>query len=255
VPSPRAPSRAPYRGYNLKQSSSRREGVVAVATMDRQHYALQTIFSFFLGLMVVALVGVGVNTFYPSPATQYDKELQQLYQKQSTISTKSSVPSATVDAEQAQVQAQINDLQSKSQVAQEPWMVNTSIILVFFATLVMGISLIRSDQLRVLSNGLLLGGLFTMVYGSGWVIASGSSIARFLVILFALGVTLALGYLKFVRGAKAAAMAPVTAVGAPVAGSAEIGDLTGRVTALEDRLAAAASAFSPTRDVSDKDTR
>ena len=35
---------------------------------DRQHYALQTIFSFFLGLIVLAFVGVGVNTFYPSPA-------------------------------------------------------------------------------------------------------------------------------------------------------------------------------------------
>ena len=37
---------------------------------DRQHAALQTIFSFFLGLMVVAFIGVGVNTFYPSPAEQ-----------------------------------------------------------------------------------------------------------------------------------------------------------------------------------------
>ena len=36
-----------------------------MATMDRQHYALQTIFSLFLGLMVLALIGVGVNTFYP----------------------------------------------------------------------------------------------------------------------------------------------------------------------------------------------
>jgi hypothetical protein len=134
-------------------------------------------------------------------------------------------------------------------------MVNTSIILVVFATLVMGISLIRSDQLRVLSNGLLLGGLFTMVYGSGWVIASGSSIARFLVILFALAVTIALGYLKFVRGAKAVAMAPAATAEGGVAGSAEIGDLASRVTVLEERLAAIASAFAPARDVSDRDAR
>jgi hypothetical protein len=229
--------------------------VVAVATMDRQHYALQTIFSFFLGLMVVALVGVGVNTFYPSPTTEIDKQLQLLYQQQGQIGMKTAEPSATVSAEQAQVQAQINDLQNKSQAAQEPWMVNTSIILVVFATLVMGISLIRSDQLRVLSNGLLLGGLFTMVYGSGWVIASGSSIARFLVILFALAVTIALGYLKFVRGAKAVAMAPAATAEGGVAGSAEIGDLASRVTVLEERLAAIASAFAPARDVSDRDAR
>ena len=39
-----------------------------MAANDRQHYALQTIFSFFLGLMVLAFIGVGVNTFYPQPS-------------------------------------------------------------------------------------------------------------------------------------------------------------------------------------------
>jgi len=227
---------------------------MATAAMDRQHYALQTIFSLFLGLMVVALIGVGVNTFYPSPGLVYDKELQTLYQQQNVIGAKSVDPSGTVAAEQAALQVKINDLQNKSQIALEPWQINTSIVLVLFATLVMGISLVRSDQLRVLSNGLLLGGLFTMVYGSGWSIASGSSMARFYVILFALAVTLALGYLKFVRGAKVAAIVPTVAGGAAPS-TAEIGDLAGRVSALEERLAAAASAFSPTRDVSDKDAR
>ena len=49
----------------------------SVAT-DHQHYALQTIFSFFLGLMVLAFIGVGVNTFYPSPAEQHEQQLQEL---------------------------------------------------------------------------------------------------------------------------------------------------------------------------------
>jgi hypothetical protein len=227
---------------------------MATAAMDRQHYALQTIFSLFLGLMVVALVGVGVNTFYPSPAVSYDKELQVLYQQQSVIGAKSAQPSSTVDAEQAALQTKINDLQNKSQLAQEPWMVNTSIVLVLFATLVMGISLVRSEQLRVLSNGLLLGGLFTMVYGSGWSIASNSSLARFLVILFALAVTIGLGYLKFVRGGRPAAVVATPAERVAVMPS-ELGDLAGRVSALESRMAAAASAFSAIKQTSDRDAR
>ena len=85
------------------------------------------------------------------------------------------------------------------------WARNTSIILVLFATLVMVISLTLSDQLRVISNGLLLGGLFTMLYGVGWVIFSGNSTARFIVILFALVVALGLGYVKFVRQRKESA--------------------------------------------------
>jgi len=224
-----------------------------MATMDRQHYALQTIFSLFLGLMVLALIGVGVNTFYPSPATQYDKQLQALYNKQSEVGVQGK--DATSTAQQEAVQRQINDLQTKSQAAQEPWARNTSIVLVLFATLVMGISLIRSDQLRVLSNGLLLGGLFTMVYGSGWVIASGSSMARFFVVLFALVVTIGLGYLKFVRGGAPAAAVAGAPSGAIAPATAEMGDLVGRVAALESRMSAVASAFAPAKDLQDKDAR
>jgi hypothetical protein len=224
-------------------------------TADRQHYTLQTIFSFFLGLMVLALIGVGVYTFYPSPGDAIQKQLNQFYNQQSIVGSKGVEATGTAATEQAALQKQINDLNNEMQVVTEPWARNTSIILVLFATLVMGISLIRSEQLKVLSNGLLLGGLFTMVYGSGWTIASGTSMARFFVVLFALAVTIALGYLKFVRGAKAVAVAPAVEGGALPAGSAEIGDLAARVTAVEDRLAAAASAFAPTRDVSDKEAR
>ena len=43
-----------------------------------------------------------------------------------------------------------------------------------------------------------------MVYGTGWVIFSGESTARFVVMVFALAVTLGLGYLKFVGGRRRA---------------------------------------------------
>lgn len=221
---------------------------MAVA-QDRQHYALQTIFSFFLGLMVVAFIGVGVNTFYPSPSERYQEQLQSLYDQQNTLGAGGKVPTSAEETQSIAIQKQINDLQAKQRLEEQPWSLNTSITLVLFATLVMGVSLVRSEQLRVLSNGLLLGGLFTMIYGMGWTIASNTSSARFFVVLFALAVTIALGYLKFVRlrEAAAAASAPATA--------AELGDLPARVTALEARLAAAASAFAPDRTPQDKEVR
>ena len=59
----------------MSQSGKPKEETMTAAAprliaADRQHSALQTIFSFFLGLMVLAFVGVGANTFYPSPAEQ-----------------------------------------------------------------------------------------------------------------------------------------------------------------------------------------
>lgn len=210
---------------------------------DRQRDALQTIFSFFVGLMVLAFIGVGVNTFYQSPDQRYSDQEQKLYREQQTIAGLRGDPSVLSTADKAKydaVQAKIDALQKKRQSEQEIWARNTSIILVVFATIVMGISLVRSDQLRVLSNGLLLGGLFTMLYGAGWVIFSGSSTARFFVVLFALAVTIGLGYLKFVRGKKDEPVA--VAEGAGVS-EAEIGTLEARVATLEARQAAAAAAL------------
>jgi len=217
-----------------------------MAQPDRQHYALQTIFSFFLGLMVLAFIGVGVNTFYPQPADRYQKQLQPLYDKQSQIyGTKGGVePTGAAAAELAQIQTQIDAINKKSEAEMKSWGLNTSIILVLFATAVMGISLVRSDQLRVLSNGLLLGGLFTMLYGMGWTIASNTSgYLRFFVVVVALAVALGLGYVKFVRLRAAPALAAA-------AGSAELDttDLERRVASLEGKLAAIASVFGADRE-------
>ena len=215
-----------------------------MAGIDRQHYALQTIFSFFLGLMVLAFIGVGVNTFYPSPATQQEKAQQEISRKIDAINTANQNKSldATAQAQITKLQNEQNALQDKIDAAQKMWARNTSIILVIFATLVMSISLVRSEQLRVLSNGLLLGGLFTMLYGTGWVIFSGNSTARFVVIAFALVVAIGLGYLKFVR--RHAENPSLVAESVKPASAEPLGDLDARVTALERKAAAAASALS-----------
>ena len=215
---------------------------------DRQHYALQTIFSFFLGLMVLAFIGVGVNTFYPSPATQQQKAQQEISRQIEAINTANQNKSldATAQAQLKRLQDQQNALQDRIDGAMKDWARTTSIILVIFATLVMGVSLIRSEQLKVISNGLLLGGLFTMVYGVGWVIFSGNSVARFWVIAFALLVTIGLGWVKFVRQ-RAGEQVPAATLGQ--VGAATVGDLAAlsalaaRVTALEERAAAAAAAL------------
>jgi hypothetical protein len=216
-----------------------------MATMDRQHYALQTIFSFFLGLMVVAFIGVAVNTFYPSPESRHESERMAVQREMDQLNMSGKTLDATQTAEMRRIEAKQSQLQQKIEQEMKPWARNTSIILVLFATLVMAVSLVRSEQLRVLSNGLLLGGLFTMLYGTGWVIFSGESTARFIVMAIALLVSIGLGYAKFVRARMATAPAPVATVGA--AGAAEtLGDLVGleaRVTALEARADAAAAAL------------
>jgi hypothetical protein len=226
---------------------------------ERQHYALQTIFSFFLGLMVLAFIGIGVNTFYPQPDFSYREspEIRELQREQQRLWDKG--PEGRLsEADQKRVdeiQDELDELYEQEESYRQGWARNTSIVLIIFATLVMGISLIRSEQLRVISNGLLLGGLFTMVYGVGWIIASGESVARFGVIVFALAVTVALGYLKFVRGREAAPAAVAAADGGTgfggtigVADQDALAILARRVEALEARTRAAAAALRQSED-------
>lgn len=213
-----------------------------VAT-DRQHDALQTIFSFFLGLMVLAFIGVGVNTYYRSPAEKYTKPQREMSREQEAIG-RHAPPGGLSLSEQAKLDS-LSEMQEavneRQQAEIKDWARVTSIILVLFATLALVVSLVLSGQLRVISNGLLLGGLFTMLYGAGWVIFSGNSAARFYVICFALIVSIGLGYAKFVRGRKRTERSRPERGLAPDDGA--IGELEARVAVLEKRAAAAAAAL------------
>ncbi len=210
-------------------------------SQPRTNAGLQIIFSIFLGIMVMAFIGVGVYTFYPPPDPAGQEELQELYRQQEDIQ-RFKDPTALTDAERDQlatVQASIREVEDRLAAAREVWGRNTSIILIAFATLTMAISLVRSDQLPVISNGLLLGGVFTMIYGVGWIVATGTSRARFFVMTVALIITLVLGYVRFV--ARRAAKGEASTGGAAAVG--EAGALEARLTAIERRLAAVGEAL------------
>jgi hypothetical protein len=178
---------------------------------------LQLIFSLFLGLMVLAFVGIGVNTSYPGPRE----------------------PDYPIGFEGKEPPPAFQAAMQQFRHAWEHWALHTSILLLICATLVMAVSLIRSERLPVVSNGVLLGGVFTMVYAVGMTLSSGQSWLRFVVAAVALTATVAVGMAKFVRrtAAEGAAAPAHTAAPAPSA-------LEQRVTALETRLDAIARAWS-----------
>lgn len=160
---------------------------------------LQVIFSIFLGLVVVAFVGIAVNTFYPEPdpgMLPYDDKFF-----------------AT-------------------------WRLVTGIALLISATVVMVVSMIRSEAIPVISNGLLLGGLFTMIYAVGMSISAQNQWPRLAVVAVALVVTLGVGYWKYVRRRESAQARQAEAP----AGTDDA--LAGRVTALEAKLEAIGRALS-----------
>jgi hypothetical protein len=200
----------------------------------RQRDALQILFAVFLGLMVATFVGMGVYTFYPSGLEAIEDQASDLRREQQNLrlGRADSELSGEQRARLDEVEAQLRQVDATRRDRQETWARNSSILLVLLSTLVMGISLIRAEQLPVISNGLLLGGVFTMIYGTGWTFASGESQLRFWVTAFALMVTLGLGYVRFVRVRRATA-APVET---STSTSAALQEIEARIGRIEDQL-------------------
>ncbi len=200
---------------------------------------LQIIFGIFLGLMVGAFIGVGVYTFYPSPDAQVAGRIQELNREEQAINV-ARPPDALTSEDRARIREIMDErdaLVDERRAANQVWGRRTSIILVAFATLAMAISLLRAAQLPVISNGLLLGGVFTMLYGVGWIIATDTSTPRFIVMTVALLITLVLGYVRFARRHALAEAGAGESAGPG-------GDLEQRVRDLEERMDDAANALS-----------
>jgi hypothetical protein len=204
---------------------------------------LRTIFSFFLGIMLVAFAGVGVYTFYPPPE-EFVTQIRELDRREEMIRDSRPADQLT-EEDRAQIR-EVNQeryaLQDARRESERPWGRTTSIILMVVATLAMAVSLIRAGQLPVISNGLLLGGVFTMLYGVGWIIATDVSKARFVVMAIALVITLALGYVRFVRSAKVAA----EDAGGAAPDAEGLAAMELRLRALEERMQEAARVLGQT---------
>lgn len=236
-----------------------------MATEAKRGDALQFIFSLFLGVLLVVFVGVGVWTFYPQPFDQNSpeqRELDRLYRQQSAeFEGKGGDSVSSPEAER--IQKRIDELNDKMQKQRDDWSRNTSIVLMAFATVLMAVSLTLPETMKVFSNGFLLGGMFTLIYGTGWSFAGGDSRVRFYVVAVALLLSVGFGYLRFIRGRKEAAEAAVAgAGGAGAAGAAgmavgasgaevdagELAAIARRVAELERRAAAAAEALGASPD-------
>ena len=196
-----------------------------------QQGVLQALYALFLGGIITAFLVVGLNTFYPAPEVN-EEELAALDERELELldCPPDEVQCELTDSERAQLRAldvQRETLWEERDEAQRSWYRTAGVLLIGLATLLLALSLIRWDRAIVLSNGLLLGGLFTMVGGIGFTIAGGEGIDRFLVLTLALGITVGLGYLRFARRTE-----PVQEVGASLVDS----DLEDRVAALEQRL-------------------
>lgn len=142
----------------------------------------------FLGLIMATFIGVGIAAFYKSPQPPPPTRMP-------AIKTLDGTPSAEFEREQIVEQKKWEEYTKQ----QELYDRNVSAIAVGFAILLLIVSLVFVRQIAIISDGLLLGSVFTLIYSIARGFNSKDEAFRFVIVTIGLIVALFLGYIKFVK--------------------------------------------------------
>jgi len=153
---------------------------------------LKIIYAFFLGLLLAIFVGVGINTFYGEPkAPEYTVGLNT-YGKEPTPA-------------QIEQQREFDKKVEQHNKKMQPYNRNVSIIALAAAVVFLAVGLIFERRIPVIADGIMLGGVFTLLYSLGRSFASEDTNYTFVVVTIGLAVALYLGYHRFIRTHKTGA--------------------------------------------------
>lgn len=140
---------------------------------------LRIIFTLFVGAIVALFIGFGIHTFDPPPPAP---DLGGIELKQNPT---------------GEEVARINAAQKAYQAESESYSREVSLISMGAAVVLLAGSLLLERRNPVMANGILLGGLFMLVYGVGRGFASRDTTALFVALGVALGIVLFLGFRRF----------------------------------------------------------
>lgn len=149
---------------------------------------IKHLYTFFIGILLATFVGVGVAAFYEAPKSpDYPLELSYPVEK----------PTGPTES-QIQYEKASRTYQTLSKIYAR----NISIITLSFSVIILVVSLTLLAKLQLISDGLLLGGLFTQIYSIMRGFESQDNKFRFMVVTVGLITSLTIGYLKFIRNTK-----------------------------------------------------
>ena len=146
---------------------------------------VQVLYSIFLGLLLATAIGVGIAAFYAAPDPPVYRESLEM-------------PEGRPDREE---ERRFRVEERRYSAASETYNRNVSAIAVPFTIALVGGSMALLNRIPVIANGLMLGGLFTVVYAILRSFNSGDQKFMFVIVLIGIAVTLALGYLRLIRPA------------------------------------------------------
>lgn len=151
---------------------------------------LRVIYSIFIGVLFATFVGVGIAAFYP-------EERPPEYFGAAKIIAPGQTPSATESAEMQRKEEEFQKLNKAFQERSRTYNRNVSILALVSAVGIVVVSLAFVRQFQLISDGLLLGGLVTLIYSIVRGFGAQDTIFRFIVVTIGLLLSLVVGYIKF----------------------------------------------------------
>ena len=152
---------------------------------------IKLLYTLLIGIFVAVFVGVGIAAFYPTPKyPEAPTSMKYGYtepQKDGKISEEYKSEMEKYDQEQ-------KDFQIKSQTYNR----NVSIVALVFSIVIVIISLTLFKKIYLIADGLLLGGVLTLLYSVIRGFGSDNNMFRFIVVSAGLIISLFLGYVKFI---------------------------------------------------------
>lgn len=151
---------------------------------------LKLIYTLFLGLLIALFVGLGIDAFYPGPeAPDYPLALEKAKPVECGLETD----------EQKTLRLDFEKNQKNYIDQSKTYNRNVSIVSLASAIIILIASLTLLAKIKMIADGILLGGVFTTIYGIIRGLMSEDSRFRFLIVAIGLIIALALGYIKFIR--------------------------------------------------------
>jgi|SRR5579884_1240855 len=153
---------------------------------------IKVLYTVFIAVLLSTFVGVGIAAFYPSPKPP---EFITPIAPPAQIDSSTSAQLTKQDQQNRQIQENYTNRSEK-------YNKNVSIIALVSAIIILIISLTILKTIPLISDGIMLGGVLTLLYSVARGFGTGDEKTHFLVVSVSLVCALALGYIKFIKPSK-----------------------------------------------------
>lgn len=152
---------------------------------------IRSIYTLFIGVFLVLFVGVGISAFYPAP--KYPDMPASIKYEQ--------LPEAGVKESPKKIaqRKEYDKAQEAFSIKSQKYERNVSMIAVIAAVIFVAASLTLLKTIYLIADGILLGGVLTLLYGTIRGFNTNDTRFLFVVVSVGLAISLLLGYIKFIK--------------------------------------------------------